>query len=156
MAVDPRLGEAARLWSALVDVYQPVLRDVVADLEREAGIDSGTYSALAYLHRGSGRLRIGELHALMRVRYSQPGLSRLVQRMEAGGLVQRAVDPNDRRTTIIRLTRSGRARFRTAHAVYETAIEEHLGSFVSVSEARSLTAGLVRVAATRASSPGTS
>ena len=51
--------ETQRLWSALVDVYQPVLRDVVAALERDAGIDSGTYSALAYLDRAGGRMRSG-------------------------------------------------------------------------------------------------
>ena len=36
-----------------------------------------------------GRLRLSELHELMHPRYSQPGLSRLVQRMEADGLVER-------------------------------------------------------------------
>ena len=49
-----RRDATPRCWSALVDVYQPVLRDVVADLERDAGIDSGTYSALAYLDRAVG------------------------------------------------------------------------------------------------------
>jgi len=143
-------GEAARLWSALVDVYQPVLREVVADLEREVGIDSGVYSALAYLDRASGRLRIGELHELMRVRYSQPGLSRLVQRMEADGLLTRSIDPADRRATMLRVTSAGRKRYRTAHAVYEGALEDHLGSFISAGEARSLTAALTRVATSRA------
>ena len=142
-------SDAARLWSALVDVYQPVLRDVVADLERDAGIDSGSYSALAYLDRASGRLRIGELHALMRVRYSQPGLSRLVQRMEADGLLKRTVDPTDRRVTTLMLTRAGRARFRAARAIYDTALEEHLGSFVNAREAQSVTAALTRIAAVR-------
>jgi DNA-binding MarR family transcriptional regulator len=63
-------------------VYQPVLRDVVATLEQDAGIDSGTYSVLAYLDRAESPMRLRELQELMRVRYSQPGLSRLVQRME--------------------------------------------------------------------------
>ena len=63
-------------------MYQPVLRDVVATLEQDAGIDSGTYSVLAYLDRAESPMRLRELQELMRVRYSQPGLSRLVQRME--------------------------------------------------------------------------
>jgi DNA-binding MarR family transcriptional regulator len=142
-------GHATALWSAVVEVYQPVLRDVVADLERRARIDSGTYSALAYLDRASGRMRIGDLHALMQVRYSQPGLSRLVQRMETDGLLTRTVDPVDRRATVVRVTTAGRRRFRVAHAVYEQALEEHLGSFVSPREARSLAAALTRVADAR-------
>jgi DNA-binding MarR family transcriptional regulator len=142
-------GDATRLWSALVDVYQPVLREVVADLEQEVGIDSGVYSALAYLDRASGRLRIGELHELMRIRYSQPGLSRLVQRMETDGLLARSTDPTDGRATVLHMTSAGRKRFRIALAVYDAALEEHLGSFVSASEARSLTAALTRVAGNR-------
>jgi DNA-binding MarR family transcriptional regulator len=130
----------------LVDVYQPVLRDVVADLEHRAGIDSGTYSVLAYLDRARGRMRLGDLGLLMRVRYSQPGLSRLVQRMEADSLLDRTVDPEDRRATMVSLTRIGRSRLRAAHAVYETALDEHLGAFIDPADAGVLTEALERLA----------
>jgi DNA-binding MarR family transcriptional regulator len=147
-AAPPRPGPPAQeLWRTLVDVYQPVLRDVVADLERHAGIDSGTYSVLAYLDQADGSLRLGELHRLMRVRYSQPGLSRLVQRMEADDLLRRSVDPDDRRAVSVSLTRTGRARFRTAHTVYQAALDEHLGALVDPADAAVLTAGLGRLAA---------
>ena len=142
--------ETQRLWSAIVAVYQPVLRDVVADLERRARIDSGAYSVLAYLDRAGGRLRLGELHELMRVRYSQPGLSRLVQRMEADGVVARRVDPDDRRATIVALTRRGRSRFARAHDVYRTALDEHLGRNVSEATAQDLAHMLESVAEDRA------
>jgi len=142
---------APELWRALVDVYQPVLREVVGELERDAGIDSGTYSVLAYLDRADGALRLSELQTLMRVRYSQPGLSRLVQRMEADGLVDRVEVPDDRRATTVRLTRTGRARTRTARAVYDRALEQHLGTFVTAADARRLTDLLERVAAARTS-----
>ena len=141
-----------RLWSALVDVYQPVLRDVVAALERDAGIDSGTYSALAYLDRAGGRMQLRDLHELMRVRYSQPGLSRLVQRMEAEGIVERRVHPEDRRGTVVALTRSGRSRFRRAHDVYTVALDEHLGANLSPADAVELTRALEALGARRAAS----
>jgi DNA-binding MarR family transcriptional regulator len=136
-----------RLWSALVAVYQPVLREVVDALERDAGIDSGTYSALAYLDQAGGRMRIGDLHALLRVRYSQPGLSRLVQRMERDGIVERRIDPDDRRGTVVSLTRSGRARFRRAHDVYADALDTHLGRDLPAATVASLTRSLEGVAA---------
>jgi DNA-binding MarR family transcriptional regulator len=139
-----------RLWTALVAVYQPVLREVVDALERDAGIDSGTYSALAYLDQAGGRLRVGDLHALLRVRYSQPGLSRLVQRMERDGTVERHVDPDDRRGTVVSLTRAGRTRFRRAHAVYAAALDEHLGRALPDATVSSLTRALESVAARRA------
>lgn len=139
-----------RLWSALVEVYQPVLRDVVAALERDAGIDSGTYSALAYLDRAGGHMRLRDLHDLMRVRYSQPGLSRLVQRMEEDGVVERSVDSGDRRGTIVSLTRNGRNRYRRAHEVYEAALDEHLGRNVSAATATALSRTLEDLAGRRA------
>jgi DNA-binding MarR family transcriptional regulator len=141
---------AQELWSALVAVYQPVLRDVVATLERDAGIDSGTYSVLAYLDRAEGPMRLRELQELMRVRYSQPGLSRLVQRMERDGVVERRVDPDDGRATLVVLTRTGRTRFRRAHDVYHAALDEHLGRNVSAAEATDLARALTAVAAARA------
>jgi DNA-binding MarR family transcriptional regulator len=144
-------GDTQRLWTALVAVYQPVLREVVDALERDAGIDSGTYSALAYLDQAGGRMRIGDLHALLRVRYSQPGLSRLVQRMERDGIVERRIDPDDRRGTVVSLTRAGRTRFRGAHDVETAALDEHLGRNLSDTTLASLTRVLEGVAAQRAS-----
>ncbi len=141
--------QTQRLWTALVAVYQPVLREVVDALEHDAGIDSGTYSALAYLDQPGGRMRIGDLHALLRVRYSQPGLSRLVQRMERDGIVQRHIDPDDRRGTVVSLTRSGRTRFRRARDVYNAALDEHLGRDLPDATVASLTRALEDVAARR-------
>lgn len=146
MVADPTASE---IWRALVDVYQPVLRDVVTELERDAGIDSGTYSVLAYLDRAGGAMRLAELQSLMRVRYSQPGLSRLVQRMETDALVARIGDPADRRATTVRLTRAGRARSKTARVVYDRALERHLGAFVDAADARVLTDVLDRLATAR-------
>jgi DNA-binding MarR family transcriptional regulator len=139
-------------WSALVAVYQSVLHDVVRALEGEAGLDSGVFSALAYLARAEppGRLRMSVLHELMHPRYSQPGLSRLVQRMEADGLVTRSVDPEDGRAAMLTMTRAGRARFTKADAVYTAALQEHFGQHLTAAQARALEAALRPVARERA------
>jgi DNA-binding MarR family transcriptional regulator len=139
-------------WSALVAVYQSVLHDVVRALEGEAGLDSGVFSALAYLARAepAGRMRLSALHELMHPRYSQPGLSRLVQRMESDGLVERRPDRDDRRASVLVLTRSGRARFSRADAVYTAAVREHFGRHLSAAQARALAAALAPIAAGRA------
>jgi DNA-binding MarR family transcriptional regulator len=139
-------------WSALVAVYQSVLHDVVRALEDDAGLDSGVFSALAYLARAepAGRLRLSVLQELMHPRYSQPGLSRLVQRMEADGLVERRADPDDGRAAVLVLTRAGRARFAKADAVYAAAVREHFGRHLSGAQARALEAALQPVARGRA------
>ena len=145
-------SEQLHAWSALVAVYQSVLHDVVRTLEGEAGLDSGVFSALAHLARAepAGRMRLSELHELMHPRYSQPGLSRLVQRMEADGLVERRVDPDDGRAAVVVMTRAGRARFTRADAVYAAALREHFGQHVTATQARALEAALAPISRGRA------
>ena len=95
-------------------------------------------------------MRLSELQALMRVRYSQPGLSRLVQRMEGDGLVERVGDArrpprHHRAPDPIRAGPHAAAR-----AVYDRALERHLGSFVGTADARAAHRLLRRVADARA------
>jgi len=127
-----------------VAVYQSVLHDVVRALEDDAGLDSGVFSALAYLWRAEpvGRLRLSELQDLMYPRYSQPGLSRLAQRMEVDGLVERRADPSDGRAAVLIMTRAGRVRFARADAVYRAAVREHFGRHLSSRQARVLESAL--------------
>jgi DNA-binding MarR family transcriptional regulator len=134
-------------WSALVTVYQAVLHDVVAELDRSAGMDSGVFSALAYLERADPphRMPMGELQRAMHPRYSQPGFSRLVQRMEQDGLVERRTDATDRRATVIVTTRSGRAQFRASNAVYVSALEASFGTHLGPADHARVAALLGRV-----------
>lgn len=132
-------------WSALVAVYQGVLHDVVGALEGEGGIDSGMFSALAHVARAGGAIPLAELQRLMYPRYSQPGLSRLVQRMEVERLVERRVHPADGRATTVHLTRSGRTRFVRAEAVYRRAVDQHFSRHLAADERQRLAGDLERV-----------
>ena len=144
-------GDPLPSWSALVFVYQSVLHDVVAALDEEVGMDSGIFSALAYLERAqpAHRLPMSELQRAMHPRYSQPGFSRLVQRMEADGLVERRADPDDRRASIVVTTRAGRKQFRDANTVYVAALRSSFGRHLRDDDHERLTAILSRVSARR-------
>ena len=141
------------VWSTLVAVYQAVLHDVVQALGEQAGIDSGVFSALAYLERGDTphHMRMSELQGLLHPRYSQPGFSRLVQRMEADGLVERRADPADRRAAILSTTRLGRRSYARANVVYSAAVEEHFGRYLTASEGASIARTLRQIAHRRSS-----
>jgi DNA-binding MarR family transcriptional regulator len=144
-------------WSALVTVYQSVLHDVVAALDDFAGMDSGVFSALAYLERAERhRMPMGDLQRLMHPRYSQPGFSRLVQRMGSDGLVERLPDPADRRASIVVLTRTGRSQFRAANQIYVDALRVSFGRHLRDDEHHRLAALLASVAERRDGSSQTS
>jgi DNA-binding MarR family transcriptional regulator len=126
-------GDPSEVWSTLVAVYQSVLHDIVNDLGEHAAMDSGVFSALAYLERADPphRMAMSNLQRLLHPRYSQPGLSRLVQRMEADGLVERRRDPVDGRAAILVSTRAGRRAYARANSVYAAAVHEHFGRHLS-------------------------
>lgn len=144
------MSDDLETWSALVAVYQAVLHDVVGALEGEAQIDSGMFSALAHVERSGGSIPLAELQQLMYPRYSQPGLSRLVQRMEADGLVERRIDTADKRAITVRLTRTGRTRFQRADAVYRAAVDQHFLAHLNAGERERLASQLQQVLTRRA------
>jgi DNA-binding MarR family transcriptional regulator len=149
-APSPDVDDPLPSWSALVTVYQSVLHDVVAALD-QVGMDSGIFSALAYLERAqpAHRLPMAELQRAMHPRYSQPGFSRLVQRMEADGLVERRPDPDDRRASVVVTTRTGRKQFRDANTVYVAALGSSFGQHLRDDDHERLAALLSKVTARR-------
>lgn len=69
-------------------------------------------SALAVLVHG-GRSTVGELSRIEEVR--SPSMTRVVQQLEARGLVGRTRDPDDRRVQWIEATPAGREHFLAGH-----------------------------------------
>ena len=131
MSAEPLDPETLRAWTALVAVYQEVIPRVVVRMEDEAGIDTGVFSVLTHLSRaGADGIRVGALQARMRVRYSQPGLTRAAQRMERDGLLERRADPADGRATVLVITARGRAFHARADRVYHDALAELLAPHV--------------------------
>jgi DNA-binding MarR family transcriptional regulator len=76
---------------------------------REAGLSGAQWRVLAALADG-GELSVTELAGL--VTMQQPTLTKLLDRMEAEGLVRRARAADDRRRTLVRIAAAGRTRMR--------------------------------------------
>jgi DNA-binding MarR family transcriptional regulator len=80
---------------------------------RTAEWNTVALSVLDELDRNGPR-RVTELTALERT--SQPGMTGIVGRLEAAGLVARAPDPADGRATLVSATREGRDYIAARHA----------------------------------------
>ena len=82
---------------------------------------------------------------------SKSGVTRLVDRMEARGLIERAACPRDRRVTYIGLTADGRDVLARAMPVLAAAAESHLADRLGPAELRALLSGLRKVIGAEAS-----
>ncbi len=113
---------AVDAWEALLRAQVTLMKEFAEDF-RGARVSMQEYDVL-YTLTGcpGGRTRLRDLAE--HVRLSQPGLSRLVERMEADGLVVRERDPLDGRGTMVALTDAGRDAQRAVGRV-------HAGSIVS-------------------------
>ena len=95
---------ANEAWEALFRAQSTIVQELAA---RDAWEDlvPREYGVLYALSSAPEGLRITELGE--DVLLTQPGMSRLVARLEARGLVQRVPDPDDARASRIRLTAAG-------------------------------------------------
>lgn len=100
MTIDSRvLALADRLHSASIRLLRQLRRQ-----DAESGVTAPHLSALSVLVFG-GERTLGELAAAEGVR--PPSMTRFVQNLERDGLVEREVDPADRRVVRVRATAAG-------------------------------------------------
>jgi DNA-binding MarR family transcriptional regulator len=72
----------------------------------------------------NGPLRISDLAE--REAISQPGMTSLVNRLEAAGQAERVPDPTDGRAALVRITEAGRALLTQRHAARALVLEREL------------------------------
>ena len=124
-------------WARLARVQQQALRSIERAL-KEAGLPPlAWYDVLLELERAGGPgLRPFELDRAMLL--AQYNLSRLIDRLEAAGHVERIACEDDGRGHLIAITAAGRAIRRRMWPVYARAIEEAIGRHLAAAEIRSL------------------
>jgi DNA-binding MarR family transcriptional regulator len=138
----PRLTKTeVRAWQALLHAHQQVVRTLDRDLREEHHLDLAGYDVLLRLARAPGRaLRMTDLAE--RVMLSPSGLTRLVDRLVARGLVQRQADPQDARAALATLTDEGRALLRRAARTHLRGIRDHFTGRLSQTQLRNVASSL--------------
>jgi DNA-binding MarR family transcriptional regulator len=139
---DPRL----RAWRALLHAHASVMRRLEAELVEEQGMTLAEYDALVHLAVApERRLRMGELAD--QVLLSRSGVSRLVDRLEHDGLVERSRCAPDARGAYAVLTERGLARLRSATPVHLAGVREHFLDALGAADLPVLERALASVAA---------
>ena len=139
-ASDWRVG----VWRSFLRAHAAVVRELERELAAEAGMPLGWYDVLLQLVEAPGhRLRMAELAD--RVLLSRSGLTRLVDRLQAEGLVRREPSTDDARGTYTVLTDAGLARLRGAAPVHLAGVRRHWLAHFTDDELRTLDALLSRI-----------
>jgi DNA-binding MarR family transcriptional regulator len=118
---------AIQAWAQLIRTEQALLGRVEDDL-KSAGLPPLVwYDVLLELVREpEGRLRHRDLHRRMLL--AKYNLSRLLERMEAHGLIERQPVDDDARGEYMRVTTRGRETQKRMWPVYRRAIAKHFSS----------------------------
>src|SRR5262249_44517418 len=132
-------------WSVLLSTHARVVERIEAALAAADLPPLGWYDVLWALESAAGRqLRMHELatHVVL----SRSNLTRLADRLQEAGLIDRVAAAEDRRGAYCVVTAEGRALRKRMWPVYEAAIERYFGAHLSDREATQLSDVLARVA----------
>ena len=116
-------------WVALLRAHATSIRRFNAELVGEHGLTLNDYEVLLRLSRAEGR-RLRRVDLAEQVLLTPSGITRLLEGLEAEGLVERESCPSDLRVTYARLTENGAQRLQAASCAHVASIkalfEEHL------------------------------
>ncbi len=138
-------GAELRAWRAFLRAHAVVMRHLETELTDDGGMSLARYDVLVQLAYADGRqLRMHELAE--RVLLSRSGITRVVDRLVADGLVERRACPSDARGSFAALTSEGLGRLRAATPVHLAGVRRHFLEQVTDADLDTLATLLERVA----------
>jgi DNA-binding MarR family transcriptional regulator len=122
-----------RAWRSLLRAHACLAKRLDAELERAHRLPMTSYEVLQHLQEASdGRMRMCDLAE--QAQLSRSGLTRMVDRLEREGLLERCSCEHDARGSYACLTGSGRERLQEARVTHLAVVREHFVSQFSESE----------------------
>lgn len=137
--------EELRAWRGLLRAHASLARLVDSELDSEHGLPMSSYEVLHHLHEAEReRMRMCDLAD--QAQMSRSGLTRLVDRLEREGLLERCSCTHDARGAYACLTAEGRRRLRAARGTHLAVVREHFLSRFSAGELSALAEVWERIA----------
>jgi len=120
-------------WRGLLRAHSCLAKRLDAELERAHHLPMTSYEVLHHVQETSGgRMRMCDLAE--QAQLSRSGLTRMVDRLEREGLLERCSCPHDARGSYACLTESGRERLEAARVTHLAVVREHFFSRFSDGE----------------------
>jgi DNA-binding MarR family transcriptional regulator len=137
IAVDQLDKEELAAWRGMLRVHAALTRALDAELMERHGLPLTSYEVLLFLADApGGRMRMSELADS--VLLSRSGLTRLVDRLERDGLLERERCEEDARGYFAAITDSGRALFDEARRTHLAGVRERFVDRLSRDDLRTL------------------
>jgi DNA-binding MarR family transcriptional regulator len=112
--IEARLdGAALEAWRSYLQSHASIVRVLDADLDTEHGLTTRDYEVLLYLAQADDR-RLPMSALAERTMLTRSGITRLVDGLVAGGLIERVACPEDARVSYAQLTETGYEKLRRA------------------------------------------
>jgi len=137
MAVELRSTEASETWRDVITAFTRVNGVLAREMNTETDLSLDWYGILLMLSQAEmGAMRPSDLAD--QVSLSRSATTRLIDRMERDGLVERRSCGTDRRGTFVALTPLGEKVFRQAGRIHLQGIDQHLGSHLTTDDMANL------------------
>jgi DNA-binding MarR family transcriptional regulator len=113
-----------RAWRGLLRVHATLVKALDAELERAHGLSLTSYEVLLFLNDSpEGRLRMHDLASS--VLLSRSGLTRLADRLERDGFIEREACESDARGSFAVITAAGREKLCAARVTHLDGVRRH-------------------------------
>ena len=130
-------------WLALIRTHARLWDQVEARMRRDSGLTMPRYDVLMHLEMAGGRLGLTDLAGAIVL--SPSGLSKLLDRMEASGLLRREADPHDARSTFATITPRGKTLVRKARQGHHAWLQQLFGDALDDRDLADLTRVMDRI-----------
>jgi DNA-binding MarR family transcriptional regulator len=130
-------NDRMNVWASFLHAHAALMDVLEAELQDRRDLPLSWYDVLITLAQSPhGEMRMHDL--ARRVLISKSGLTRLFDRMEHAGLVERKSCTQDRRGTFAVMTPSGRRTLRRAMPVHGRGVEQHFLAHLTPGEAAAM------------------
>jgi DNA-binding MarR family transcriptional regulator len=153
-ALEPLTDAELAAWRGLLRTHALLVKTLDAELEQAHEIPLTSYEVLLHLSHAGGKMRMCEVAES--VALSRSGLTRLVDRLERDGLVERRSCPDDARGAFAHLTDTGRAKLDAASSTHLAGVRRHFLDHLGPEQQRCLAAAWESVMGAAATAGGPS
>ena len=136
--------KAKESWGRLVRTYAAIARELDARLSSEHDLTINEYEVLLLLARAE-EFRLRRIDIATQLILSPSGITRMLDRLGAAGLVEKAECSSDRRVSYAVLTEDGMSRLKAAGRSHDAVIEQLVGARLAKPELKTLTEILERL-----------